>query len=284
MRKLTILLIAMLLVAFATQICFSGWTSKKIRGSGDVVTEDREVRGITGVELATIGKLFIEVGDEEKLVVEAEDNLLEYIDTDVHGGMLVIQTRDGVNLHPREQVRYYLTVKRIDEIEISSSGDIETSDLIADRFSITIGSSGDLDIRDLSVSSLDVRVRSSGDVSMDKVSAKKVEIDIQSSGDVVLRELESELLVVDISSSGDVEVGTGYVKEQEININSSGDYEGKGLESEETSVSINSSGSATVQVNEYLDARTNSSGNIYYLGDPEVRKRSSSSGRVKQIK
>jgi hypothetical protein len=54
-----------------------------VRGSGNVVEETREVSGVSGVELATLGTLHVEIGESESLRIEAEDNLLEYIETDV---------------------------------------------------------------------------------------------------------------------------------------------------------------------------------------------------------
>jgi hypothetical protein len=284
MRRLTIPVLTLLFVAFTVQSCLGGWRTRKIRGSGDLTTEEREVSGITGVELATIGTLFIEVGDEEKLEVEAEDNLIEYFDTYVRRGMLIIETTGRVNLHPRKPVRYYLTVKQLDEIEISSSGDIEGPDLEADWFRISIGSSGNVELGDLDVGTLDIRIGSSGDVRTGDVTAQKVEIGIGSSGDVTLGELEAKLLTVDIGSSGNVDIRGGSVEEEDIVINSSGDFDGKRLECKEASVYVNSSGDATVNVSDYLDARTNSSGDIYYIGNPEVDRRSTSSGKVKRVR
>ena len=278
---LAVLFLTLLLACFFAQDSLAG---RKIRGSGELTTEEREVKGITGVELATIGTLYIEVGDEEKLEIEAEDNLIEYFETDVHRGYLVIETTGRVSLHPRRAVRYYLTVKHLDEIEISSSGDIEAPDLKADRFEINIGSSGNFDMGNLEATSLDVRIGSSGDVTFESVTAKDVDISIGSSGDVRLRDLEAELLMVDIGSSGNVSIGGGSVDEQDIVINSSGDFNGKRLECKEASVRINSSGDATVYVTEYLDARTNSSGDIRYAGDPEVDRRATSSGEIRKTK
>ncbi|HEX6384545.1 MAG TPA: DUF2807 domain-containing protein, partial [Anaerolineae bacterium] len=65
--------------------------ARDIRGSGTVVRDDRPVAGIRGVTLATLGDMTIELGDEESLVVEAEDNLLPYPETEVRSGILTIR-------------------------------------------------------------------------------------------------------------------------------------------------------------------------------------------------
>ncbi len=235
-----------------------------IRGSGDVVEEDRDVGRIHGVALATIGTLYIEVGDEEALTIRAEDNLMKHIETDVRHGILIIDTQNGVNLRPRRAIEYHLTVKALDEIDISSSGDIQAPDLSADDFTIIISSSGDLEMGRLDCTDLEIEVSSSGDTYIDDLRAKSIDLRI--------------------SSSGDVEIADGEVDSQTITISSSGNYNAKNLQSNEARVRINSSGDANVRVRDFLDARTSSSGDINYYGNPkDVNDRESSSGDVHRV-
>ena len=112
------------------------------------------------------GDLTITLGDEESFRIEAEENLMEYFDTVVSGGRLNIETRPNVRLQPTQPVNYYLTVKELGAIGISSSGDIQAPDLEAARFTITISSSGNLEMGDLQVDELKVSISSSGDVTM----------------------------------------------------------------------------------------------------------------------
>ena len=57
-----------------------------VRGSGVAGSEDRSVGNVTGVELATPGTLDISQGSSELFRIEADDNLLQYIQTDVERG------------------------------------------------------------------------------------------------------------------------------------------------------------------------------------------------------
>ena len=116
-------------------------SDRTIRGSGDIDDEVREVGRITSVELATIDTLHIDLGSDEALRIEAEDNILEYIQTDVRNENLIIRMRENVNIHTTRSVDYYLTVKTLDAIEISSSGDIIAPSFEAERFSVSISSS-----------------------------------------------------------------------------------------------------------------------------------------------
>jgi carbon monoxide dehydrogenase subunit G len=239
------------------------WGSETVRGSGLVVEEDRDVSNVSGVELAMPGTLYLLMGSSESLRIEAEDNLLEYIETEVRAGRLVIDTRRGVRLQTTQPINYYLTVDELKTIRISSSGDVEAEDLQSKSVSVTISSSGNLSIGSLDCTSLDV--------------------DVTSSGDVAISELMAESISVRISSSGSLEVSEGMVRRQDITISSSGEYRARDLASEEAEVTLTSNGNATIRVSDHLGGRLSSSGDIYYIGSPEVNVRTTSSGRTVRI-
>jgi hypothetical protein len=160
-----------------------------VRGSGRVTEEERPVSGITGVELATFGDLTIEVGEEEELRIEAEENLIPYFETEVRDGTLVIKKRQNVRINSNRPVNFYLTVDELESIGISGSGDVKAPDLEAERFSITITGSGDLRTEDLEAGPVRVRLTGSGDLGMGNVEADSLDVRINGSGDVAMDDL-----------------------------------------------------------------------------------------------
>jgi hypothetical protein len=258
----TNLLTKLVLATIVISACSIG-DNKTVRGSGNVVEETREVSGLTGVNLATIGDLVIEVGDTESLRIEAEDNLMEYLETEVRGGKLKIKTQNRIRLEATKRVNYYLTVTDLDTIEISSVGDIEAPDLEADRFSINVASTGNLEMGDLEADKLTVKISSTGDVAMGMLNADTLE--------------------VDIGSTGNLDIGGGEVKSQDISIDSSGKYAAQDMASDEADVRLNSTGSATIWVRDQLKAILRRSGDLRYRGDPTVDATTNSTGEVIQI-
>jgi hypothetical protein len=214
-----------------------------VRGSGNIVEEDRAVSGFTGVALAGIGELTIEVGERESLRIEAEDNLMQYFETEVRNGVLEIGVQDGVNLNPRRPVRFYLTVKELDTIVLSGSGDIKAPDLEAERFSVTISGSGDVEMGDLS----------------------------------------ADMLNVTISGSGNLDIFGGQIEEQDITISGSGEYQAGDLSSESVEITISGSGNATVWATDSLDVRISGSGSVNYYGNPRTTFSASGSGKLKSL-
>lgn len=216
--------------------------TETVQGSGNVVEESRAVSDFTGVNLATIGNLAIEIGNSESLTIEAEDNLMEYFETEVRNGTLFIETRPNVRLDTTQPVNYYLTVTELDTLQISSAGDIQAPELEAKDFTIAISSAGDLDIASL----------------------------------------VADTLEIDITSAGDLDIAGGKVTTQDINITSNGSYTAGDLASNEADVRLGSTGSATIRVSDYLKANLSSTGSVHYFGNPTVDATTSSVGTVTQ--
>jgi hypothetical protein len=236
---------------------------ERIWGSGNVITETRAVSGVSGVNLSTIGHLIIEVSDTESLHIEAEDNLMDYIETDVRNGELTIRTRNKVNLKSTKPVYYHLTVTGLDTVMTYSSGNIEAPDLKAGRFSITVASSGSIQIASLEADTLTAKLFSSGNLTIGRLNA---------------RTLNSE-----ISSAGNLYIGGGEVKTQNVALNSSGNYTAGDLASNKAEMKLNSAGSATIRVIDSLKATLNSSGDLSYLVNPTLDATTRSSGKIIQV-
>jgi hypothetical protein len=245
MKKNTIFACALLALVFSMLACSfiqigDNGGGERITGSGPVVEEDRDVKSVTGIELAMQGTLHISTGSTTSLRIEAQENLMQYIETEVRGGTLLIRNTPGYDLQNTRPIQYYLTVEKLDNIEVSSSGDIEVGNLKSNSLSIRSNSSGDIKIDGLDGSSLDVK----------------------------------------ISSSGEVEISGGQIQKQKIDISSSGDFQARDMASATADIDLTSNGSATVWVSDRLSGRLSSSGNIYYVGNPEVDVRMTSSGKT----
>jgi len=238
--------------------------SETVSGSGNVVEEERTLGNFSDVELSMQGTLHIVTGTERSFIIEAQENLMEYIQTDTQVNRLVIKTQQGYHLRNTQPIHFYLKTDHLNSVKTSSSGNVDIEDLSSDSFTVTTSSSGNISIGSLDSTTLKVEISSSGDVTISNIMAEKI--------------------TIRISSSGNLEILEGQVQQQTINISSSGEYQAQDLESSEADVTLTSSGTATIRVSDRLSGRLSSSGDIYYIGDPDTDVRTSSSGRVVKIK
>jgi len=221
--KKSILLLATSLLFMATAC--AQWGGKKVRGNGDMVTKTRTVDSYDGVQL--VGSMNVELvsGSEGNLKVEAESNLQEYITTEVRNGKLKISTKEGFNLHPKDEILIIVPIESIEEVSVTGSGDIWTKDrLKSSNMKVQVTGSGDL-MLDLEVKDLKGMVTGSGDVKL-KGKSQNFECTVTGSGDFEAFELQAENVEARVSGSGDIMINAS--NSLKASVSGSGDIVYKG--------------------------------------------------------
>lgn len=226
-------------ICFGITSCMQGQIRKTVRGNGDVVKKERTAASFNGIRVSTGIDVYLKQGDTESLAVEADENLHEYIITEVKAGILHVYT--DANIREAKMKRVYVTMKEVTSLKTSSAGDI---------------------IGETPVKGTDIELSASsaGNIKLE-VYAKKLEINISSSGDITLSG-EAESLNADLSSAGDLEAFNLQVKEADISASSAGDA--RINVSEKINARASSAGDITYCGDpKYVDASSSSAGGIH---------------------
>lgn len=202
------------------------------RGSGNVVTETREVGGFVRIDLAGQGRVEVVLGDSEGLVIEAEDNLMPLLTSDVDDGTLVLGTTQ--NIAPTEDIVYAVTVVTLEAVEVSGSGEILAPDVNARTIAATVSGSGDIFMTDMEVGDLAASISGSGYIEVTGVAAA-LEVTISGSGDLNAEALSADTATISISGSGNSVVNVS--DELSADISGSGSIEYLGDPTVESEVS-----------------------------------------------
>lgn len=284
LKKISVILV---LLAFTLSACtingrtisFSG---DRVLGSGNVVTEEREISGVTKVDLKAVGNLTIEIGDEESFTITADDNLMRYITSDVFNHTLEIDMQPNLSLDPTKPIEYKLVVKELESVVLSGFGNITVGDLTSEDLEIKLAGSGDMKLGTLHCENALLRVSGFGDINAEKLVIDQPALEISGSGNMTVEELQAFDLDLKISGFGNAEL-SGKADDQDIQILGSGNYHGRDLKSENTVVKITGFGDATVWAEEKLDVTITGSGNLEYYGSPEVTQTMSGFGKVNSM-
>jgi hypothetical protein len=111
-------------------------------GSGDIVTSTRNTGSFSGVSAGGGFEVEIRTGSPHKVVVEADDNLLEDVETSVEGGRLRIRMKKGVNAR-HAHLKVFITAPSITNLQSSASADINViGTLSSDKTIVVNASSG----------------------------------------------------------------------------------------------------------------------------------------------
>ncbi len=238
MKKTTLLGLALLMVATVT----AQW-GKRIKGNGNVVTIERSVGDYDAVALAGWFDVDLVAGNEGEITLRGEENLLEYIKTEVKNGKLVIKVEKGVNLRPsnwKQGIHITVPIESINSATLSGSGDI---------------------------------------VGKTTLKASNFTTNMSGSGDITLA-IEANSVTATMSGSGDIRL-SGKTSDLEIRISGSGDIKSYDLEAEFVEVTISGSADVEVTANQALKARVSGSGDIRYRGNPKkLDSKTSGSGDI----
>jgi len=246
-NRLALLFILTLIVAASSAcnvfpIVIDNGGFNMVNGSGDVITEEREVSGFDRITLSGFGQVNIEQGDEESLTVRTDDNIMPYIKTEVRGNTLVLDFTDAAkhkSFDPSNGIRFDLVVKDLSRLDVSGAGDIHVDSLETEKLTIDLSGAGNLEISDLTANEL----------------------------------------VVYVSGAGNTMV-SGQVIGLEVKLSGIGNINASNLETETAILNMSGAGNGTVWVTETLDLNISGLGNVDYYGVPRVIQRITGFGKV----
>lgn len=222
--------ITFILAVFITTASQAQWFSKRVKGNGNMKTEKRSVGDYDQIRCAGSLDYILVAGKEGELKLEGEENLLEYVVTEVKGDKLVVKVENGVNLRTswNKTIKITIPFKDVSKVSLSGSGDLYTKDVIK---------------------------------------ANNLEVSLAGSGDVIVM-VDTESVEGNISGSGDLTL-KGTTNNLDASVSGSGDFNGFDLEANHTIVAVAGSGDAEVVSNKSIKARVSGSGDIQYRGNPK---------------
>ena len=216
-----------------------------MRGSGNMTAESRQVSDFDEIRLDGAGRMVITQGATPSLEIEAEDNLINHLTSEVKEDTLVLGYQEQIwrrTIVPTRTIHYTLVVTDLSTLVLNGAGDIEIQSLETDT----------------------------------------LYIEINGAGSILISDISAENLNITLSGTGSIHT-SGMVSEQVINIDGAGNYQGAELQTETTTVKINGLGNSTVWASESLDVTIAGGGNVSYYGSPQVTQEISGLGQVRNL-
>jgi hypothetical protein len=174
---------------------------KTIRGSGTVISETREVSDFDGVNLVGSGTVTISITGEESLTIDAEDNIMEVLTSDVEDGVLVLSTKENTSINPTREITYTVTVKDLYSVKLVGSGAINVAGVDSKTFTIELAGSGDIIVAG-QADEVSVSLSGSGSVNTLDMQGNHVSVDLTGNGNADV--YATERLDVNLTGNGNV--------------------------------------------------------------------------------
>jgi hypothetical protein len=174
-----------------------------IEGNGRSAIVRRVVGNFSNV--ANYGNFIVDVsiGSPTSVAVEADENLLPYIETYIQGNTLIIQTIDNHCIQSRDQVYVHVVTPSLYELEMSGSGVIYCDSVVADELKYVLSGSGSIQSSGLVAGFSDAGISGSGEIILSGTSSQSDFI-ISGSGNIKSLNLEQDKCIATISGSGNI--------------------------------------------------------------------------------
>lgn len=174
-------------------------------GSGNIITETRQTGNFEGLSVGGSFDVEVKIGPEVSVVVEADDNIMKYIETTVSGGTLRVRT-EGLNNFSDVHMKLFITAPALNSIKASASADVEVGGILASEGKLTFKANSSASINaEVNAPEVESDAGSSATITLSgKTETHKAEA--SSSGSIKCFGLLSENVTAGASSSANIEV------------------------------------------------------------------------------
>lgn len=186
-----------------------GEDDQGIPGSGTITSQTRDVADFDRIRFGSEGRVTVAHGDAASLTIAVDDNLQQFLETSVSGGVLDIATAEGIDIAPTEPPEFRILATSILGIDLDGAGSIDVDAVGEDRFAVGLAGAGDITIRSVTVGELTLALTGVGSVTI-AGTADRQDATVAGMGTYDAAELESRH--ADIAAAG-TGVATVWVSE-----------------------------------------------------------------------
>lgn len=195
---------SLIILVFATSC--SEIAGRRVRGSGNITSQTKNGSGFTNIDVSGAIDVYVTQDSSSSIKVEGDDNILQYIVTEVNGSTLEIYTESGFNLRPSHKIKVYVSNPTFNGFRVSGASSINGDSPISGSERITVNASGASGIK-LDINAPVVNVEVTG-ASTANLRGRTKDLDINASGASKVKgyDLLSENTRVDVSGASHAEV------------------------------------------------------------------------------
>lgn len=135
------LLSCILVLSFFISSC--SWVNgEKIRGNGNISAQKRAVSNFTGVDVSGALDIVVTQDSAFSVRVEADDNLHQYLKTEIVGSVLKVYAEEGYDLDGTKDIIIHVSAPSYLVFEASGASSITAANRISNKQRISLNASG----------------------------------------------------------------------------------------------------------------------------------------------
>ncbi|MEO5648414.1 MAG: head GIN domain-containing protein [Ginsengibacter sp.] len=175
----------------------------RVSGSGEIITETRNVANFYNVSVSGSSNVFITRGDNFEVKVKAYENIIPYLETKIQDGTLLIAFKDNSNVS-NDNSEIFITMPSLNSVATSGSGNITSAGefLGSGNFKASVSGLGNISLGSGTAGNFQINISGSGNVKSFGLKAQQTVVNIEGSGNAEVTVLQN--LNATINGSGNV--------------------------------------------------------------------------------
>ena len=175
-----------------------------VKGNGNVITKNRSISGdFVRIKASSGIDVFLTDNGESSIVVEADENLHDLIETEVKNGTLYIGSKK--NIWTARAKKVHVSIEQLIELEVTSGAEVTTENTLnADDLKIIASSGAEFNLH-LNVNNLDCESSSGSNVNIDG-KANNFNVSSSSGSNIDAFGLETSKCIARSSSGSNIKV------------------------------------------------------------------------------
>ena len=263
----------------------ANWGFKKLTGSGKIIEKEETLtKAYSQIEACKAVNVIIEDRTDDKVVIKADDNVMQYVVCKIESGKLVAKISDEIGSLTNINVNIYLPKNEaIKKIKTSSAGNVTIYPAIkSSSLEISASSAGKVKISHAEVEALNIDASSAANVGGTYAVSGACEIDASSAARVEI-ELTAKEVECDASSSANI-ILSGSAEVLEADASSAGDIKASKFVVAVADAEASSGADIYINATKRISAQASSGGDVRYAGSAtDIYRNASSGGSVKKM-
>ncbi len=215
MKKFGRISLVLLAAVLLGSVCASCHSSMEIKGDSHKVTQTRNVKYFSQVELYSSANVIFTQGDSTTLRIVGAKDLADNLLVEQNGEKISIKVKPGTSNLVRgifgagrfDELTVFVTSPDLTAVSVNGSGGFYVKGNIdTDRLTVSLKGSGDISFNNVVCDAADMEVRGSGDAVVKNITARDVNLNVYGSGDLNANIFAADNTNMAVYGSGDISV------------------------------------------------------------------------------
>jgi len=243
--------------------------------------ETRQVSGFTGIDASSVFDISVTKGDTESLTIEADNEVLQYVRSEVRNGVLNLYLDNNNKARNIKTLKASIVMKNLDRISLSGACKLTANDLFTSD-SFKAGCSG--------VAKMTVNV-STGQLNLESSGSCNIQIKANVTGDANLNmsgtsKVKGELKAMNVkfntSGVSSIEL-TGSANDIIVDVSGSSKIMAENFPVKNAIIRSSGTGKVNVNVSDNLKVNSSGTSTVNYKGSPVIEVNNSRMAKVRSI-